>query len=227
MKRKGVLEKPYYSMGDKPNLKFLGSLILLIDGYLAYFFDDPEPFNHYIKRGALGSELQKDWKEVYKILYKMAYTLKTIPTLRTYVVMQGALRSFSLPLTLTGTILAISSIFFKESYTLMVAVAIFLAVLGMIALVGSWYMGKKFADTITDYFTSHDKKFELKRIFLRNVVQKLLFSFAYYLKKDGTDLKRYKFKLFNAFYKGIKVVKKPKFFRKKYIVQFDVEKLPF
>ena len=226
MKRKAA-SKPYYYMGEDPNLKFLGSLILLIDGYLAYFFDDPEPFNRYVRKGVLGSEFKNDWKEVYRILYKMAFTLKTIPALRIYVVMQGALRAFSLPLALTGTMLAISTMFFKESYPLIVTAAVILAVLGMTALVGSWVMGKKFADTINSYFMAHDKKFEVKRMLLRNVVQKLLYSFAYYLRKNGTDLTKYKFKMFNGNYKGLKVIKKPWLFRKKYIVQFDVKKLPF
>ena len=226
---KGFQRDLMYNLGEKPNMSVLKGLISLIDGYLAYFFDDPDPFDYAIKRGALGKEFANEWREIYRTLYKIAYTLKRIPEIRKYVVAQGTLRSLSLPLSLTGGLLAIFSIFASEPFNplLMLIAGSLVATAGAGALILSWIAGKRVAETIDKYFKEHKEKYKFKRTYLKKVVQKLLYSLAYYLKKEGTDLENFKFKMFNSFYEGIIVLKKPKLFRKKYIVKFNPKELPF
>ncbi len=226
---KSEKKKLYYDLGKNPSIKLLSGLISLIDGYLAYFFDDPDPFDQPIRKGAIGKEFANEWKTIYKTLYKMAYTLKRLPEIKKYVFAQGALRSFSLPLTLMGAIFAIYSMFpgvpINPLFLLISGFA--LACIGAFFLIMSWYMGKKVAETIDKYFKDHREKYSIKRTYLRDVVQKLLYSLAFYLKNNDFDLDKYKFKLFNSFYKGIIVLKKPGLFRKKYVVKFNVKDLPF
>jgi len=226
---KATKKDVFYNLGKYPNMSVLRGLIALIDGYLAYFFDDPDPYDRAIKQGALGKEFANEWKEIYKTLYKIAYTLKRVPEIRKYIVAQGAFRSFSLPLTLTGALLAIFSMFpdVPVHPILLLIAAFMLATTGAIALILSWIAGKKVADAVDSYFKEHREKYKFKRAYLKSVVQKLLYSLAYYLKKDGVDLNKFKFKMFNSFYKGIIVLKRPKLFRKKYLVRFNVKQLPF
>jgi len=219
-------KKPYYYLGKNPDLDFLRSLILLIDGYLTYFFDDPDPYDRWIRRGALGREFLSEWREVYKTLYKIAGSIKRIPGLKGYVMIQGMLRAFSIPITLTAALLPIAGAVWGRFLEFMI-LSFIMAFVGALALIFSWIAGKKFAEGIDQYFKTHKEKFKFKRSYLRDVVQRLIYSLAYYLKKRGEDLSEYKFKLFNSFYDGIIVLKKPKWFRKKYLVKFNAKKLPF
>jgi len=218
-------EKPFYDLGKNPDINSIASLIALIDGYLANFFDDPDPYDRWIKQGALGREFAAEWRETYRTLYKIAKTIKKIPEIQKYVVAQGALRSLSVPLTLFAASLAIVSLLFTKPLGFLM-LAFIMASVGAVALVLSWTAGKKVADSIDNYFKVHYEKYKFKRAYLRNVVQKLIFSLAYYLKKKDMELERYRFKLFNAYYKGIRVLKKPKLFRKRYLVTFNVKELP-
>ena len=51
-------------------MRVLRGLIALIDGYLAYFFDDPDPYDRAIKQGALGKEFANEWKEIYNRMHR-------------------------------------------------------------------------------------------------------------------------------------------------------------
>ncbi|MFQ6073565.1 MAG: hypothetical protein ACE5KT_12810, partial [Methanosarcinales archaeon] len=133
-------------------------------------------------------------------------------------------RSFSLAFTIFASTMVIASLFLDKAFALLGAFII--ASIGSIALIGSWMAGKKVAESIDNYFKAHQEKYKFKRATLRNMAQKLIFALAYYLQKKEIGLESYKFKLFNANYKGLRVLKKPKLFRKKYIVTFNPKQLP-
>ncbi|MFX0201405.1 MAG: hypothetical protein ACFFCW_35260 [Candidatus Hodarchaeota archaeon] len=224
--RKIQNEKSYYDLGKSPHIDSVAKLVGLLDGYLAYFFDDPDPYDKWIKQGALGRAFATEWKknETYSTLYKIANSIKEIPGLQKYVSIQGALRSLSLVFTIFASTMVMASLFLEIPLVLLGAFAI--ASIGSITLIGSWIAGKKVADNIDNYFKAHQEKYKFKKASLRNMAQKLIFSLAYYLQKKEIKLESYKFKLFNANYKGLRVLKKPKLFRKRYIVTFNPQNIP-
>jgi len=228
--KKHVKEKPFYDLGKKPHLDSIKSVILLLDGYLAWFFDDPAPFSQAIRQGALGREFALEWRKIEKVLQKIAYSVRLIPDAKKHIFMQGVYRILSFLLITIAFGLAITGPYISGSLTAFMyinAATIILVNLGGLFLVLSWKEGKRFAEILDQYSRTHPEKFKLKRDYLRSVVQKLIYSLAYYAKKQGKDLDKVKFKLFNAFYRGIAIVKKPKWFRKRYIVKFNPSELPF
>ncbi|RLI11866.1 hypothetical protein DRO33_03385 [Candidatus Bathyarchaeota archaeon] len=215
-----VKEKDYFDLGREPDLLVLKALIELIDGYRVNYFGDPRPFSERIRDNALGREVKSEWKTIYRALMKIATTVERIPEVRSYISLQSALRFLSIMLTLIG--LSIPLINMVRGVPTSIWIPFSLATCGACMLVASWAVGRNMALAIEDYFREHKEKYKFVRAYLARVNQKLINSLRRQLEATGEDPDRYRLKLFNTDYKGIKVVKKPSLFRKRYIVSVEV-----
>ena len=167
-------EKLFYDLGKKPHLDSIKSVILFLDGYLAWFFDDPKPYSQAIRQGALGKEFAAEWRRIEKTLYKIAYNVRLIPEVRKHIALQGLFRAFSLILTVLALGLVFAGPRLKIPYSSIIS--IILVFVGAFFLILSWNEGRKFAVAIDRYYAAHPEKFKLKREYLKSVVQKLIYS---------------------------------------------------
>lgn len=217
------IEKPY-RMRKNVNLNLLRNLITLIDGYLANYLGDPEPFKRKIRAGALGPELAKEWKRIERSLMKIATTIRRIPAFKSLVKLHTFLKVLATMFMLSGSMLVISVSFFTGEIYLYYLSMLFLT---FSAISTIWYsiLERRLAIKIKEYFDEHQTKYRFTRQYLRNVVQRLIFTLAYYMKANGKDPEKYPLSLYNENYNGIKIIKKPGFLRSKYkvIVKLDDE----
>lgn len=216
-------DKPY-RMGKNVNLNLLRNLITLIDGYLANYLGDPEPFRGKIKAGALGPELAKEWKRIERSLMKIATTVRRIPTFKSLIKLHTFLKVLATMFMLSGSMLAISAPFFTREISFYYISMLFLT-FSAISTVWCSILERRIAVRIKEYFDEHQTKYKFIRQYLRNVVQRLIFSMAHYMKVDKKDPEKYPLSLYNDDYRGIKIIKKPGLFRSKHkvIVRLDNE----
>jgi len=207
----------YFRVGKDIDTTLLKNLIVLIDGYLINYFGDPAPFERPIKAGKLGSEISAEWKEIHRSLMKIATTVKVIPRIGSLLTIQSMLRSASLAVSIGAVLLSLTGAFptYLENPLLFLFMLMLIA---SVMIVASRFAGREVAKRIEAYFEEHKQKYGFVRQYLKQTAQKLLYTLSSYLKTSGEDPSEHTIKLYEANYDGIKVLKKPKWFRKQYVV---------
>jgi len=160
--------------------------------------------------------VRAEWKNIYRSMMKIALTVERIPGVRRYVSIQGLLRMASIILNFSALSVPIFNAIRGLPTSIWLPTALALCGAGM--LVASWAMGRNVALEIDRYFRAHGEKYRFVRAYLARVNQKLINSLRRHLRSSGEDPAKYRLKLFNVDYKGIKVLKEPSFFRKRYVV---------
>jgi len=199
------------------DINLLRNSITLIDGYLTNYFDDPAPYRQKIRAGALGPQLAKEWKRIERALMKIATTVRRIPALRSIVKLCTFLKMLALIFMVSGTTLAISASF-QMGAAYFYYLSVFFLTFSGISTIWHNFLQRKMSVKIAEYFEEHKTKYQFTRRYLRDVVQKLIFSMGHYLKTEGKDPEKYPLSLYNRDYKGIKIVKETGLFRSKYKV---------
>jgi hypothetical protein len=215
-----------YTFRKNVDINLLRNLITLIDGYLINYFDDPLPFGQKLKSGALGPELSKEWKRIERSLMKIAVTMRKMPELKSIVRLCTTLKMLTLVFMVSGTTLAISASFWVGATYFYYLSTIFIT---FSAISTIWYkiFERKLSVKIKKYFEEHKTKYEFTRNYLKNQVQKLIFSMAHHLKVKMENPEKYPLSLYNEDYKGIKIIKKSGWLRGKHkvVVMADDEAL--
>jgi len=206
-----------YVLRKNVDINLLRNLITLIDGYLINYFDDPAPFGQKVKAGALGPELSKEWKYVERSLMKIATTVRKIPELKPLVKLCTILKTLTLIFMVSGTMLAISGPFLTESPYPYYLSTFFLT---FSAISTIWYniLERRLSVKIKEYFEKHKTKYGFTRNYLKNTVQKLIFSMAHHVTVKMVSPEKYPLSLYHEDYKGIRIIKKPGWLRGKYKV---------
>jgi len=209
--------KEIYVFTRDIDVNLLRNSITLIDGYLTNYFDDPAPYRHKIRAGALGPQLAKEWKRIERALMKIATSVRRIPALRSIVKLCTFLKILALMFMVSGTTLAISASFqVGEAY--FYYLSLFFLTFSGISTIWHNFLQRKMSVKITEYFEEHKSKYQFTRRYLKGIVQKLIFSMGHYLKTRGEDPEKYPLSLYNKDYAGIKVVKETGLFRSRYKV---------
>ena len=196
------------------DLEILKKLIELLDGYRVYYFGDPDSLDPYVRSGMLGREIMLEWRKIYKTILKMTKSLRGIPKLKKYIILQSFLRVLTISINLMVVILFLITIFMRIWSTYLFAAITVLVITGVSSLAASWIFGRYSAMEIQRFFDEHEKKHKFKREFFKSFNQKLINSLAVYLKSSKDNPSKYKMYLFNTDYKKIKVLKKSLFGRK-------------
>jgi len=164
--------------------------------------------------------VRAEWKNIYRSLMKIALTVERIPGVRGYVGLQTFLRMASIILTFSALSIPVLNVLRGAPTPIWLPTA--LATCGAVMLVASWVMGRNVALEIDRYFRAHGEKYKFVRAYLAKVNQKLINSLRRHLRSSGEDPAKYKLKLFNVDYRGIKILKEPSLFRKRYVVSVVV-----
>lgn len=211
----------HFRIGRELDTTLLKNLITLIDGYRVNYLGDPKPFNKPIRAGKLGNEISAEWKKIQRSLMRIATTVKTIPKLGRLLAIQSMLRSMSIAVSFSALLLPLTgtSPIFPENPFLLIFVLILIAA---VMLVLSRLAGRKVDRKIEAYFNEHKHKYKFVRQYLRQTTQRLIYTLSHHIKASRKDPLDHTMKLYGADYGGIRVLKKPGWFRKRYIVAVEL-----
>ncbi len=223
------LEKSFYKIED---LKAAKKILMLIDGYRRLNIEDFAWADKEIKEGKMGVKFSKDWKEIREVMLKFAREAGSQRRLLNLAALQQILIQAGLVIsaitTLLTTLSIVAFLFHFEwaklipeilSYAL-IPLAIGIAVM----LAGPPLISRKISSELEKFF-ARKKDFVVKAdLKLKDTAQKIINSISEAIKNGDLKVKKrkeYELGLFNVDYNGIKIVKKPSFFRKYYIVLPD------
>ena len=210
-----------FRLGREVDTTLLKNLITLIDGYRVNYLGDPKPFDKPIRAGKLGREISAEWKKIQRSLMRIATTVKTIPRLGRLLVIQSMLRSMSIAVSSGALLLPLtgaSPIIPENPFLLIFALLLIAAVM----LVLSKLAGRKVDREIEAYFDEHRHKYKFVRRYLRQTTQRLIYTLSHHLKASRKDPSDHTMKLYRTDYDGIRVLKKPGWFRKRYVVEIKL-----
>ena len=213
----GDKTKNYYKIDGEIDLKLLRNLILFLDGYLSNYFDDPEPFKNKIKGGKLGREIGREWRDIEKSLTKIASTVRKMPKVGLYVKLTSIMRGLSLIFLVLASATAFMLATSAQTTSILYLFATSLSI-SSLAAVYSLIYNRKMNLEIERYFDEHEEKYRFIREKIRNITQKLIYTYSYYLKKNKLTPSKNTLTLYSIDYSGIRVIKHPNIFRKKYEV---------
>ena len=211
----------YLRVGKDIDTTLLKNLIVLIDGYLINYLGDPAPFEKPIKAGKLGEEISAEWKEIQRSLMRIATTVKVIPRLRSLLTIQSTLRSTSLAVSIGAVFLPLTGALLTSLENPLL-VTFVLMLIASVMLVASRLAGREVAKRIESYFDEHKQKYRFVRQYLKQTAQKLIYTLSRHLKASGEDPSGHALRLYRVDYEGIRVLKKPKWFRKQYVVVVEL-----
>jgi len=206
-----------YRIDKEIDIKLLKHLISFLDGYLANYFDDPEPIENKIKGGKLGREISREWRDIEKSLKKMALTVRRIPKVSLYVKLTSIMRGLSLVFLVIASGTAFTLATSMQSQMILYLFATSLSISSLSAVYSMIY-NRKMNMEIERYFNEHREKYQFIRGRIKNIVQKLINTYSYYIMENKLDPSKNKLSLYNINYSGIKIVKKPRLLNKKYEV---------
>ena len=216
-----VSGRKIYKLGDNPNLKLVANLITFLDGYLAYYFDDPEPFRVKIRAGELGSDVSREWRSIERPLLKMAYTVRRIPKVGLYLRLASIMHILSFVFLIATVVVAILMSMGYMSIHTIYLFATSISISSM-ATIYSMIYRRRMNLEIDKFFKEHTEKYKFLRARIKKFTQNLIYTYGYYLRKQGLDPHKKTLSLYNTDYNGIRVVKRSGLLNKKYTVEVIV-----
>lgn len=207
-------------------------ILMLIDGYRKLNFEDFKWADTVVKEGKMGKRFASEWRKTREILLKFAREAGSQTDLLNLAALQQILLQVGLIVSaitmLLSTLVAMSFAFHLEwakGFQEIFVYAIIPLAIGLMAtFLGPPLIARRISAKLERIFARKQdfvKKFDDE---LKCFAQKLIDSMIYSIKNGEIEIKKKKeheLGLFNLDYKGIKVVKKPYFFRKYYIVILD------
>ena len=214
MKRKK--QKTY----GKVDLATLRDFIVILDGYRVRDYTDTEFMDKAVVEGKLGSKFMENWKEIRKILIKMASSSASIPDVVKFIKIRDAIGFVSMILMTAAFVLVILQIALKQSILGFYGEFIYLSafILLIVTIISRFLINRKIGLKIEKYHTENPEKFRNHLLRLREVVQDLLYSLSKHIKLSGGDPDDYKMRLYDVDYKRIKIIQEPDRWRRYYVV---------
>jgi hypothetical protein len=199
----------------------LKSIIELLDSYRIYRFLDPARVDRAIGAGKVDRRTASEWSKLKPELVEMTKSLQTIPNLSTMISVYSVVRTAG-PMFLPFIIL----MFFLGEYDPSIAAIISTAL--VIALFAFIFFAKilqySIAKRIEKHVKTHGDKFAATRRRLAQATQSVMRILTSLLEKsdhDGLEHSKYRLRLYNADYDGIKIIGKPSLLRKHYSVALE------
>jgi len=204
----------------KVDLATLRDFIVILDGYRARDYTDIEFMDKAVVEGKLGSKFVEDWKEIRKILIKMASSSASIPGVVKFIKIRDFIGFISMIFMTAAFTLVIFQIALKKSFLGLYGEFVFLStfILLIVSIISRFLINRKIGLKIEKYHAENPEKFRNHLLRLREVVQDLLYSLSKQIKLSGEDPEDYKMKFYNADYKRIKIVEEPDRWGKYYVV---------
>jgi hypothetical protein len=221
----------FYAIRD---LKMAKKILLLLDGYRAFDFEDFEWADRGVKEGKMGKRFEQEWREIREILLKLAREAGSKREFLKLALLQQALffggYIVSTICTLLSVIGAISFMFipeWKEIFMKILTYAFVPLIISLIlTLIGPPLIAKKITRGLEKHFEKKRRLVKNVDIQLQNIAQKIIYSIAYGIKSGRIKIKSkdYELGVFHVDYDGIRILKRPSLFRRYYIVIPNLEK---
>ncbi|MHA1410097.1 MAG: hypothetical protein ACTSQY_07305 [Candidatus Odinarchaeia archaeon] len=219
-------------------IKLILTIIFLIDGYRINRAVDFRKIDESIKKGTLGRPFAERWKNIRKVLWRIGTFPKNIPNVQKMTTVRVYSQIIGVALLLVASILMIvQALLSLPEYLIFIGVGIYVLATALIGL--AILMRRKVAIKIAEYYYEDHERWKKEQAYLKGVTQQLIDALARQIKRlkvTGREkklakldeaktpkeyqkiLEKYKIKLYNIDYTGIKVLSKPNFIRKHYVV---------
>jgi len=200
-------------------------VIYTLDAYRAHLFYDIGWIDAKVDQRTLGSNFAVNWKELRRIMIKMAHVPASLPGVPRLVRLQSyfeALWQIAAPLifiVLFASLLAPQLPFISS-----VAPYIMIAGLGalLVGLLARFILGRQIGRLIDDHFAKNPELHKLKAQELRKAVQLLIEELRRFIRESGDQPKKHLIGVGFLDYEHIKVAKKPRPWRRYYLVTVAV-----
>lgn len=173
------------------NLETLKNLIFLIDCYRVHHYEEIDWVDKAVKAGELGWGFRRDWKNIKRILMKMAALPKPLFHLSRWARIQEYVRFIGMIVsTFTMIVMGVTFFFFwgrkPGSVSLITTMLGYIAAPLIIAFVVSFLapplIARKIQGELSRYRQEHPKKFQIFDFHLKETVQILIDSFVHQAK---------------------------------------------
>jgi hypothetical protein len=197
--------------------------IYLIDSYRAHLFYDISWIDKRVNEGKLGNRFKLQWKKLRKVMIKMASVSNEIAGVRKLAKIQNYLEALWQIIIPLIVVTAFLSILAPQSFSLIKGIAVYLTVIAfsslILGLVGRFMIGGKIGRKIEEHFLRNPAAHEFKIYEVKDAVQLLIDELHKFLKESDQKPSKHRIGLNLMDYKNVKIVKKPKPWRKYYIAE--------
>lgn len=200
----------------------IGKVAYTIDAYRSHVFYDFSWIDRKAQQGNLGRPFADDWKSVQLKMYKMARITVKIPGARRLAKIQSYVEAMWQILVPVAFIILFASLLapgigmIQQIAPYMIFVALGSLLTG---LVSRSILGARIASKIDAYFRENPEAQKLRSGDLRETVQMLIEELRQYLLQTGEEPEKHMVGLGCIDYDHIEVVKKPRPWRRYYVVK--------
>lgn len=200
-------------------------VIYALDGYRAHLFYDITWIDRKVESGTLGPDFAANWKSLRRKMIKMARVLSSIPGIPRLARLQSyfeALWQVAVPVVfimLFAGIIAPELPFVRDLAPYFVAIAFAALLTGLLS---RFLIGRRIGGRIETYFVNNPEAHKLRAYELRDAVQVLIEELRRFIHRTGQDPKKHLVGVGFIDYKHIEVKKKPRPWRKYYLVKVSL-----
>lgn len=178
---------------DVKNAETLMGLIFLLDGYRIHHYEEIGWVDKVVKAGDLGLSFRKDWKDIRKILVRMATVPPSLLYLMKWAIIQRSLQLIRLIASTFTLIIIGASMFFLwgrnpvgTSWIMLILqyIGIPLFVILIVTFFGPIIIARKIDSKLSKFREKHPERFRESASLLRVTVQKLIDSLAYHARSS-------------------------------------------
>jgi len=200
-------------------------VIYTLDAYRAHLFYDISWIDAKVEQRTLGRQFAADWKELRRMIIKMAHVPASLPGVPRLVRLQSyfeGLWQIAAPLIfiLLFTSLLAPQLPFISSIAPYIMIAGLAALL--IGVLARFMIGRQIGRRIDDHFAKNPELHKLKAEQLREAVQLLIEELRRFIRETGDQPKKHLVGVSFLDYEHIEVAKKPRPWRRYYLVTVTV-----
>ncbi len=196
-------------------------VIYAIDAYRSHIYYDLSWVGPFVERGSLGRQFTENWKDLQRKLIKMASITGSIPGLVRMARFQNffeALYQIAIPVMFVMLFAGI----FAPGLEIVRTIAPYAAVFGfstmIVGLLSRFFIGHRIAKRVDAYFVQNPEAQKLRQLDVRDAVQGLIDELRRYLSITEESPEKHLVGIALLDYQNIEVVKKPRPWRKYYLV---------
>jgi len=228
MLRRGWRKHPHGSLGPqtgKLDPADIRKVIYTLDAYRSHLFYDMTWIDAKVERGTLGRNFAAKWRELRRMMVKMAHVPASLPGVPGLVRLQGyfeALWQIAGPLVF---ILLFASLLAPQiPFIASVAPYIMIAGLTMllVGLLARFLLGREIGRRIEEHFAKKPELHRPQANQLREAVQLLIEELRRFIRETGDDPKKHPVGVSFLDYEHIEASKKPRPWRRYYLVVLTI-----
>lgn len=209
----------------KNKVEILKKMIFLVDGYRIGRCEDFRWVNKTARR-EIGRKIYCKWEELEKILFKLARVPKDLPKIPNLVKIRMLIAYSSLIFPSMFLFLFFNQILFKKSLIIPSFVVMFFGggaiITYLLVQILCLYIDYKISKMVSAYWNEHPEKYHLARLRLKSFVQFLIDELSN-CEVNSESSRGHRISLFNVDYDGIKILKKPRAWRKFYLCEVQIK----